>query len=46
MLLNLRLTIRKFWQKHKYKVIIALLIIICYGALGRYYQKNKKHEER
>lgn len=26
MLINLRLKIRKFWQKHKYKVIIALLI--------------------
>ena len=35
-----------FWQLLCGIVIIALLIIICYGVLGRYYQKNKKHEER
>lgn len=27
-------------------VIIILLIVICYGILGRYYQKHKKQEER
>lgn len=41
MLLNLRLTIRKFWQKHKYKVIIALLIWLVLIIVNYMLKHNK-----
>lgn len=41
MLLNLRLKIRRFWQKHKYKVIIALLIWLIL-IIVNYMLKNNK----
>ena len=35
-----------FWQLISGIIIIILLIIICYGIIGRYYQKKQSKEKR